>query len=698
MVSIKQLKEQLPAILETATGLKKVGSQWEGACPICGGVDRFRVMFDNPHKWFCRNCNSKGGDVIDLHKKMHGFTDNSELAGICQGNGSFSPARRKKEPAKATAQNLKAKYHYKDEQGKILFTVLRYEAKGFKKSFRQGYKDDSGVFHAGVAGRRVVPYKLPELLSSDRVFIVEGEKDVDLILSEGLPATCFQNATWKDEYRKYFSGKEIFVIPDMDKPGGKKANQVARALSGKLLFLPGLAEKGDVSDFFNNGGTVADIENLLSSAKLPIQEQDSLPCEEESFHTEDWPVLSDKAMPGIVGDFIKLATESSEADPAAILLTFLVRFSTEIGGGCYLQIGDTKHRARFAAVIVGGSSKARKGTSASPVKRLFKYSPDLNESLTFIPAETSPGPFSSGEGIVHRIRDKVEEFDKKNQEMVVTDPGTDDKRLFVLDEEFAGVLSVMKRDGNTLSMVIRQLFDSGNIEPLTKSSKQKVTNGHVGWVGHITLTELNAKMEDTEALNGFANRVLWTCARRAGFVSRPKPMGKKRLEVIQKRLFKIILSCQAEKKITFTEETFAIWDSVYPELSKDNPGLVGCMINRAEALTLRLSMLYALLDGSNEIRPKHLESALALWDYCRQSALFIFQAKNQNRDSEKKIIQALREKKEMTGTEINNLFQRHLPGNKLKEILSELTASRKIVQATAKKRGRGRPPTVYKLA
>jgi hypothetical protein len=67
-----------------------------------------------------------------------------------------------------------------------------------------------------------------------------------------------------------------------------------------------------------------------------------------------------------------------------------------------------------------------------------------------------------------------------------------------------------------------------------------------------------------------------------------------------------------------------LWAEVYPELSDGKPGLVGAVTSRAEAQVLRLSMLYALLECSNEIRLPHLVAALALWDYCEKSARWIF--------------------------------------------------------------------------
>ena len=66
------------------------------------------------------------------------------------------------------------------------------------------------------------------------------------------------------------------------------------------------------------------------------------------------------------------------------------------------------------------------------------------------------------------------------------------------------------------------------------------------------------------------------------------------------------------------------WASEYERLSEGVPGLLGAVTSRAEAQVLRLSMVYALLDCTDVIRVKHLEAAKAVWDYCFDSAKYIF--------------------------------------------------------------------------
>lgn len=231
--------------------------------------------------------------------------------------------------------------------------------------------------------------------------------------------------------------------------------------------------------------------------------------------------ISRRRLPGIVGEFVGLATENSEADPAAVLATFLPRFGVEVGSGPHMWVGDTPHRCRLASVIVGASSKSRKGTSGTPVKRLFSTDPHTDTVPPYIPAHTTAGPFSSGEGIIYLVRDEIEKWSDKLQEWIVTDPGIDDKRLFILDEEFAGVMANTKREGNTLSMIIRRIWDSGNLAPIIKNNRITATCAHIGWVSHITLFELNSRLDESEAFNGFANRILWVCAKRFKLVPEP---------------------------------------------------------------------------------------------------------------------------------------------------------------------------------
>lgn len=434
--------------------------------------------------------------------------------------------------------------------------------------------------------------------------------------------------------------------------------------------------KGENSEDSNSKSKPIDIKSDIANVSPSKKGEDSeFTAEEREWNS--WPELDPKALFGIAGGFVSFATEKSEADPAAILITLLTRFGVECGPNPFLRVGDAKHRARIFSIIVGASSKARKGTSGKPVLRLFNFNqlfteyPELDDG-EFVTAKQTPGPLSTGEGIIYAVRDPQPEWNVRKQELVINDPGVEDKRLFILDEEFASALSCMKREGNTLSTTIRNAWDSGTLEPLTKTSKIKATGAHIGICMHTTIAELHQKLNEVEAFNGFANRIIWCCAQRKKIVPFPEPMPKRRLRGFQERFLKILQKAQSFDEMHFSNEAKGLWKKIYPELSKENPGLFGGVINRAEAQVCRLSMIYALLDGSDIINQEHLNAALALWDYCEKSARFIFSNREINSWANK-ILKALESGSKST-TDLHKVFNGKLAGETLDKVLSELIA------------------------
>lgn len=416
-----------------------------------------------------------------------------------------------------------------------------------------------------------------------------------------------------------------------------------------------------------------------------------------------WPIMDQKALHGFAGEFVDLATQKSEADPAAVLATLLVRLGVEVGHGIKHMIGDTAHYPLIYSVIVGASSKARKGTSAKPVMRLFDLQKVIEASIDINTADFSfardtPGPLSSGEGIINEVRDELREWklNKKTgeREWVVTDPGFDDKRLMVLDEEFGSALTCTKREGNTLSAILRNLWDSGSAEPLTKSAKIKTTDAHVGICTHITLEELNQKFAETEAFNGFANRFLWVCARRGDLVPFPEPMGLIELSDLRRALLSILSYAKNITEMHFSQEAKQLWGVVYEKLSMAHSGLVGSVINRAEVQVKRLSMLYAILDKTDLIEKNHLEAALAFWDYCEASAKFIFSERQSNR-YERVILNSLQHGPR-DQTALHKAFNGKAKGELLNRALKALVAQGRV--CSEKFRTGGKPKTIYRLS
>jgi len=152
-----------------------------------------------------------------------------------------------------------------DRDGSLLFEVVRYLRPDGEKTFRQCRPDGRGGLIWNLDGIEPVPYHLPKLLADKEkiVFLVEGEKDVATLEGWKLVASCNPGgASRSASYEKWddcFRDRDIVIIPDNDPAGRKHAWAVASALlevadAIRIVELPDLPEKGDVTDWRDAGG------------------------------------------------------------------------------------------------------------------------------------------------------------------------------------------------------------------------------------------------------------------------------------------------------------------------------------------------------------------------------------------------------------------------------------------------------------
>jgi hypothetical protein len=392
-----------------------------------------------------------------------------------------------------------------------------------------------------------------------------------------------------------------------------------------------------------------------------------------------WPELDPAALYGLAGDVVRAIEPHCEADPVAILANTLTAFGSVAGRGAFAQVGGDEHHLKLFIGLVGETAKGRKGTSWGPVRGLLE---DVDPGWA---GERVVGGLSSGEGLIYAVRDEVRGIRK--DEEVILDRGEPDKRLLVLEGELAGVLKVMGREGNTLSPVIRQAWDGDRLRTMTKNSPTKSTGAHISIIGHVTKAELLRHLGETEAANGFANRFLWLMVRR----SKELPFGGewKTPGALVRRLDAAVRFARTPRVVKWGESARDQWAEVYGPLSEGRPGLFGAVTGRAEAQTLRLATLYAAMDQSASIERKHLEAALALWDYAEESARYIFGDATGDPVADA-ILQALRNAGDrgLTRTEIRDLFKRHQGAERINAALGELLRLGRVGRETEQTGGR----------
>lgn len=379
-----------------------------------------------------------------------------------------------------------------------------------------------------------------------------------------------------------------------------------------------------------------------------------------------WPQpMKAEAFYGLAGRFVDMVEPHTEADPNFLLLMFLAYAGNTVDRKCYVMAGGDAHYTNLFVCGVGPTSAGRKGSATAPTEAFFTKGDRAPGIGNMLPS------LSSGEGLIWTIRDEVwgKQYNKKTKETedVLLHEGVADKRLIVNMGEFVSALQMMRRQGNTLSSVVRSAWESGNLVSPTKNSPAKATGAHVTIVGAISKEELLRTVEENDADNGLLNRFLWCCSRR----SKALPEGGRLWEVMESDAWRELQAsfnrvCPLKpRRIARDPEAADVWgrDShpdrgVYAELSRERFGLAGAATARAHAQVLRQSLLYAVLDGAEEIRREHLDAALAVWDYCEASARYVFGDALGDPTADA-ILKALRSAEAgLTRTELRDLFHR----------------------------------------
>ena len=255
-------------------------------CPVCGGHDamdrgqgtRCYGFLSDDGSWAHCTREEYAGPV-ERHANSETFAH--KLTGDCRCGERHDPLPTPSTNERATNRRIEATYDYLDADGQRLYQVVRF----VPKDFRQRRSNSKGKWIWSLNGTKRVPYRLPELLAADQeapVYVPEGEADVDRLRALGLVSTTNSEGAgnWRDELSEYLRDRKAVVLQDNDEAGRRHAGQVARSLQGKaasvkVLELPNLPHKGDVSDWLNAGGTAEELERLAEEAPEWKPEDDS---------------------------------------------------------------------------------------------------------------------------------------------------------------------------------------------------------------------------------------------------------------------------------------------------------------------------------------------------------------------------------------------------------------------------------------
>jgi hypothetical protein len=360
-------------------------------------------------------------------------------------------------------------------------------------------------------------------------------------------------------------------------------------------------------------------------------------------------------MIGPVGELVAAVEPHTEADPVGILFQVLVGFGSIVGRTAHFAIEADRHFGNEFLVLVGDTADGRKGTSWGHARRALAIA-DADWAANRIARG-----LSSGEGLIQEVRDRVG-----------ADDGVADKRLLVMEAEFANVLKQSERHGNTLSGQLRQAWESGELRTLTKNSPLRCAEPHVSLIGHITADELHRCLTASDATNGLGNRHLFACVKRSKELPEGGNPDLDLLDACGRELGYAAAAARLLTRVDRDEHARELWRAEYSRLTAAGFGIVGALAGRSAPHVCRLSMLYALTEREAVIGERHLRAALACWGYCAGSLRYIFGDALSDPVAEE-IRDHLREiPSGLSRTDIRDLFGRHKRSSEIDRALALL--------------------------
>lgn len=499
---------------------------------------------------------------------------------------------------------------------------------------------------------------------TNELAVTEGvETALAVQLATGIPTVATISASGMINFQvpSTVALVRIFADKDLSLTGEEAAKALARKLTALgievIIHMPSPeipeGKKGiDWLDVLNLSGSKPFFEALKNDKAFASKKTTRTDSTE--------PQPSREVFHGLMGQFVELVGPQSEADPMALLIQLMVVIGSIIGRGPYFKVESTFHRVILFIVLVGSTSKGRKGTSWGHVTSIARLVDEL-----WAKDRTASG-LSSGEGLIAQVKDPITRLHPikkqgriEGYEEVIEDPGVEDKRCLIIESEFASPLKVIQREGNTLSPVVRDAWDGNDLGTLTKNNRIRATNPHISINGHITQTELLRELNQTEVANGFANRFAFFCVKRSKCLPEGGSVNEEQLQSLARQIKEAVTFAKNVQQVRFDEDARRMWHKVYPTLSQGRPGMLGNLTGRAEAQVIRFSLIYALLDKSSLIKPDHLLAALALWQYSEDSCAHIFGDRLGNAVADEIYSQLSASATGLTRTEMRDAFSRN---------------------------------------
>ena len=374
------------------------------------------------------------------------------------------------------------------------------------------------------------------------------------------------------------------------------------------------------------------------------------------------PRLATRAHHGLVGCYLELLEDQTEAGLAPVGAIVLAHLGTLIGRRAIVTIGEHRQHANLFELVVGETSTGGKGSADNAAEALI----EMVDPFFFV--RHAIGGFGSGEALIEAVGDT-----KPDQE-------ANEKRRIIHESEFSAVLRVARRESTILSEIIRQGFDYKPIRHRTKTSGTAISTGHhLSVIGSITPAELLRCSDELDVENGWLNRFLFIHAEISGSCPSAAPSTRPRSAPSP--------ATSPRRSTASTPPSWACATASSPTPSWARSGSPGTTRSVSAAVPAgcgrslvvstsrraRLALILAVLDQAEEIRPAHLEAAIAWTDYSVATVERYFGQGPGGHEG--KLLTAIRAPVLADGlsvSEQHDVFGRHLKAEELETIRTQL--------------------------
>ncbi len=518
-------------------------------------------------------------------------------------------------------------YTYHDENGNPLFRVCRTALKDFKA---QRY--ESGAFIWGVKGVRRVPYKLPAVIKSKTVIIVEGEKDVETLRKLGLVATTnpFGAGKWDDSYNQFFKDKHVAVIGDNDEAGRLHALKIATSLLSveeqvRLVKLPDVPEQGDVTDYVAKHANRAKEEliALIKATKLFTAEdvageqitdnssqQNDLgvncyPADEENEPVKDAPVCFPEkdAWQGAFSIWRDIVCPATESPEEYLWLSCLETIGLALGRSVVIRNPRSLY-PNFYGLMAGQTGDDRKSTAL-----------DFSQEALFHLGLTD------SVHVLHGIQSSEAIFDSLGR-------CEGAKTLAHLDE-LRSLLGVTRRTGaGDIIPRLGSLYYCPAHESLDRHGEEStiITKPFLSLITATPLEYVQDLLGEREINGGFLNRFLTITGKPRSWKAIACPPEAHQWEPFTTAV-KDIASHYNDHRFTWTDESKALWGEFYvgwKTARQDWSAREQQLTARIDEHILKIALVYSAIKKESELTCGSLVTAISIGKWLQSVALDAF--------------------------------------------------------------------------